>query len=119
MHGTTRARTANPVATKTGVNAVVWIGRDRAIVLREGDGDVAESIVPLPELAATTPIALAEIAHRIGHVDRVLVLGSDNMRTALEREIVAIGHAPDTIREAPVEGTVDREGLLAQLHRLA
>ena len=69
--------------------------------------------------AAADPAALAEVAHFVGHVDRVLVLGSDDLRTALEREIVAIGHAPETIREAPVEGPVDREALLARLRRLA
>ena len=55
---------------------------------------------------ATTPV-LAEIAHCIGEVDRVLVLGTDDLRTALEREIVAIGHRPETIRDAVLEGPVD------------
>lgn len=88
-------------------------------MLRDASGAVAEAEVPLPDVAATTPIALAEVAHLVGHVDRVLVLGSEDLRTALEREIVAIGHAPETIREATLEGPVDREALLARLRRLA
>ena len=52
-------------------------------------------------------------------MDRVLVLGNDDLRTALEREIVAIGHRPETIREAVVEGPVDEAVLLARLRRLA
>jgi hypothetical protein len=119
MHGTTRAhRVEKPAGT--GANAVVWIGRDRAVVVRDGaDGAFDEAEVAFPAAPAATPLALAEIAHRIGEVDRVLVMGSDELRTALEREIVAIGHAPETIREAEVEGPVDREVLLAKLRRLA
>jgi len=121
MHGTTRTRmhTADKPA-RTGRNAVVWIGQRRVLVLRDtGGGTLDEVEVVLPDMPAATPTALAEIAHRIGVVDRVLVLGPDDLRTALEREIVAIGHAPDTIREAVLEGPVDREVLLAKLRGLA
>ena len=119
MHGTTRARTA-PTSTRTGMNAVVWIGGGRALVVRDAEaGGFDESEVALPDALGATPLALAEVAHRIGAVDRVLVMGSDDLRTALEREIVAIGHAPETIREAELEGPVDREVLLARLRRLA
>jgi hypothetical protein len=105
---------------KTGRNAVVWIGQGRALVFRDRElGGLDEAVVPLPDAFACTPSALAEIAHRIGAVDRVLVMGSDELRTALEREIVAIGHAPETIREAVLEGPVSREDLLERLRRLA
>ncbi len=120
MHGATRTRhAATAAAARTGMNAVVWIGGGSAVVLR-GDGrEVAESEVALPDDLGTTPLALAEVAHRIGRVDHVLVMGPDDLRTALEREIVAIGHAPDTIREAVLEGPVDRAVLLERLRRLA
>jgi hypothetical protein len=75
--------------------------------------------LPVPYVSTATPPALAEIAHRIGEVDRVLVLGTDDLRTALEREIVAIGHRPETIREAVLEGPVDEAMLVARLRRLA
>ena len=118
MHGSTRARpAAKPAAT--GANAVVLIANGRALVLRDAAGAIAETEVPLPDLAATTPVALAEVAHAVGHVDRVLVMGAQELRIALEREIVAIGHAPETIREMAVEGPVDRTELLARLRRLA
>ena len=118
MQGSTRARTAARPARR--MNAVVWIGRQRALVLRDDEsGGYDESEVAIPETPASTPPALAEIAHRIGPVDRVLVMGPADLRTALEREIVAIGHAPETIREAAVEGPVDRDVLLAQLRRMA
>ena len=85
------------------------------------DGELADAGAADPGRAAATPPALAEVAHRIGDVDRVLVLGTDELRTALEREIVAIGHRPETIREAAAcEGPVEpRAALLARLRRLA
>jgi hypothetical protein len=119
MHGTTRTRVPTKAAG-TGVNAVVWIGHGRAVVLRDREGGDPEEIeVAIPDSLAATPPALAEVAHWIGAVDRVLVLGTDDLRTALEREIVAIGHHPETIREAAIEGPVDREILRDRLRRLA
>jgi hypothetical protein len=121
MHGTTRTRlhaAAKPAGT--GMNAVVWIGPGRALALRDtGTGTTDETEVALPSMPAAMPTALAEVAHFIGTVDRVLVIGPDELRTALEREIVAIGHAPETIRETTLEGPVDRDVLLGALRRLA
>lgn len=115
MHGTTRTRTLER-PSETGVNAVVWIEPGRAVVVRGGDQVPASSTeVPLPSLAAITPPALAEVAHSIGEVDHVLVLGRDDLRTALEREIVAIGHRPEIIREAATDGTPDEAALVARL----
>jgi pyrrolidone-carboxylate peptidase len=118
MHGKSRPRPpARPTAT--GINAVVWIGPDRAIVVRGGDGgEVASSEVRIPPLLAETPPALAEVAHSIGRVDHVLVLGAAELRTALEREIVAIGHRPETIRDAEAEEPVDTQVLAERLGEL-
>jgi pyrrolidone-carboxylate peptidase len=118
MHGKSRSRPpARPAAT--GVNAVVWIGPDRALVVRGGDGgDVASSEVLIPALPAETPPALAEVAHSIGRVDHVLVLGATDLRTALEREIVAIGHRPETIRDDEIDEPVDRAVLVRRLAEL-
>jgi hypothetical protein len=118
MHGTTRLRPARQ-GVGTGINAVVWIEPGRALLVRGGDGDDHATLeLPVPYESAATPPALAEIAHRIGEVDRVLVFGNDELRTALEREIVAIGHRPETIREAALDGPVDEAVLLARLRRL-
>ncbi len=118
MHGKSRSRlAARPAAT--GINAVVWIGPDRAIVVRGGDGgELASNEVRIPPLPAETPPALAEVARSIGQVDHVLVLGARDLRTALEREIVAIGHRPETIRDAEVEEPVDRSVLADRLAEL-
>jgi hypothetical protein len=118
MHGTSRTRTADRPAA-TGINAVVWIEPGRAVVVRGGDATAPETVeLPIPTLPAVTPPALAEVAHSIGVVDHVLVLGPDELRTALEREIVAIGHRPETIREAQVTGPMDMDALVERLARL-
>jgi len=118
MQGSTRHRPADGPA-RTGVNAVVWIERGRALVVRgAGDAQPESLELPVPELPAITPPALAEIAHAIGVVDRVLVIGPDDLRTALEREIVAIGHRPETIREADLDGPPDEAALIARLAAL-
>ncbi len=118
MRGTTRPRpTTHPAGT--GINAVVWIEPGRAIVVRGSDtGEPASLELPVPPTPAATPAALADIAHRIGAVDRVLVLGTDDLRIALEREIVAIGHRPESIREEPVTSRLDESALVARLRRL-
>lgn len=119
MHGTTRPRTTvHPAAT--GAHAVVWVGPGRAVIVRGVAGEEPATIeTVIPDRPTAMPSALADVAHRIGEVDRVLVLGADDLRTALEREIVAIGHRPETIRDAVVEGPVDTAVLLEKLRRLA
>ncbi len=118
MHGTARHRTREQ-ATELGVNAVVWIEPGRALVVRGGDGaDLSSTEVRIPAAPALAPPALAEVAHSIGAVDRVLVLGEGDLRIALEREIVAIGHRPETIREAEVTGPVDEAVLADRLAHL-
>ncbi len=119
MHGTTRPRpTLQPAAS--GINAVVWIEPGRALVVRgTGEGSPASLEMAVPDAYGEAPAVLAEIARRIGEVDRVLILGDTDLRTALEREIVAIGHHPETIREAVVEGPVEQADLVARLRRLA
>jgi hypothetical protein len=119
MHGTTRTRSAvHPAGT--GVNAVVWIEPGRAIVVRGSATGQPETLeVRIPHAPTEAAPALAEVAHGVGEVDRVLVLGIDDLRTALEREIVAIGHRPESIREEAVAGPLAEADLVARLHRLA
>jgi hypothetical protein len=119
MHGTTRPRpTVHPAVT--GVNAVVWIEPGRALLVRgRADGETSSIETHIPDRPTSTLPALAAVAHQVGPVDRVLVLGTDELRTALEREIVAIGHRPETIQDAVLEGPVDTDVLLAKLRRLA
>jgi hypothetical protein len=119
MHGTARSRPATDPAGNH-VNAVVWIEPGKALVVRGGAGGTISSFeVHIPDATAKTPPALAMIAHSIGPVDRVLIMGSDDLRTALEREIVAIGHHPETIREGSLTGPVDEASLIARLESIS
>jgi hypothetical protein len=119
MHGMPRSKTAVVAPAATHMNAVVWIEPGRAIVVRGGDGaELPAMELPIPSVPAVTPPALAEVALSIGKVDRVLVLGMDELRIALEREIVAIGHRPETIRDADVTGPMDEAALRERLATL-
>jgi hypothetical protein len=120
MHGTIRTRTAHEPAPVERHNAAVWIEPGRALVVRDLGGGGTDTLeVGIPLQPASVPPALAAVAHHVGKAARVLVIGPADLRTALEREIVAIGHRPDAIREGAAEGPVDRDGLLAKLRRLA
>jgi hypothetical protein len=119
MHGTTRTR---PAAPPVGANlsAVVWIEPGRAIIVRgSGTGEPASLELAVPPTPGATAPVFAEIAHRIGDVDRVLILGAEDLRTALEREIVAVGHRPEAIREETGAVRPDEAALIARFHRLA
>lgn len=116
MQGTTRHR-PHPTPAGPEQHAVVWIEAGRAIVARRTAGAadaVVETLAPAPG-----PLGIADVAHRVGTAAHVLVLGPDEARLALEREIVAIGHHPERIREERVEGPMDLEGVTARLDRLA
>jgi hypothetical protein len=120
MHGMPRSKGRAALAhAEPHLNAVVWLEPGRALVVRGGDGaDLPAMELPIPSMPAATPPALAEIAHSIGKVDRVLVLGTDELRIALEREIVAIGHRPETIRDADVAEPMDEAALRERLASL-
>ena len=111
MHGTSPTGSAEQ-ATLTGVNAVVWIEPGRALIVRGAcwptadlhgaadprdtgrDAAGARRGCPLPSARWTGSSCWA----------------SDELRTALEREIVAIGHRPETIREADAQRPDGRGG---------
>lgn len=120
MRGSTRRRPL-PASAEPLVNAVVWIEPGRALIVHGGlSGPAAES-VSIPEAPPAAALALADTASRIGQVGQVghvLVLGTEGLRTALEREIAALGLHPQVICEAVVEGPVDDATLIAALRRL-
>ncbi len=119
MHGTIHTRPVQDSAPAEHHNAVVWIEPGRALIVRDLDGGGTDTLeIGIPLQPAVVPPALAAVAHHVGRAHRVLVIGPADLRTALEREIVAIGHRPDVIREAVVDGPVDREILLGKLRRL-
>jgi hypothetical protein len=118
MRGSTRPR-PTPAEVSPTVNAVVWIEPGRALVVRGGDPQPSPVEVPIPITPTAAAPALAQVARLVGPVGHVLVLGSSDLRTALEREIVALGHRPEVICEAVVEGPVDDATLIGRLRALA
>ena len=118
MRGASHARPALK-PRRTGTNAVVWIEPGRALIVRDIGTDAPALLeLPLPEAYAATPAALADVAIHVGDVDRLLVLGDADLRIALEREVVALGHRPEAIREEPIDGPLDADALVALLRRL-
>ncbi len=123
MHGKARSGAA-PLGDRivadgerTRPDAMTWVDRDHAIVARTTtDGDVDVVRFPLPHDAGGRAIALADVVHAIG-ARRVIVMGDEPDRTALEREYVTVFRRPDLIvdevREGPV-GTTDLAGLLRE-----
>ena len=100
--------------------AVVWVEPGRAVVARGTGVDAPVIAVVALATADESPTpALAAVARAIGEVERVVVVGPAELRLALEREFVAIGHRPDVIRDAVLEGPIDTGVILEELRRLA
>jgi ribonucleotide monophosphatase NagD (HAD superfamily) len=115
MQGTTRARIAAPA--QPGVNAAVWIEPARALVARAVPGVADPTVEEVVLTSGAT--AIADVAHKVADADRVLVLGPDDLRLALERELVVIGHHPERLREEPASGRrMTAEDLVARLRRM-
>lgn len=121
MHGTTRARPAAHTA-RNGINAVVWIEPARAIIVRGGSGEEGSTVHLELTLdgAGSVPSAasLAQVAHTVVDAEHVLILGPDDVRTALERELVAIAHHPEAIVEERSAGRIEEAELVARYRRL-
>ena len=99
-------------------SAVIWIDeRTASIATMAGDGRAATNRIERglePE-----PSYLARVVRAIGDRERVVVLGPNDMRLALEREYVAIHHRPDRLVDVePARGITELE-LLRRLRELA
>ena len=82
--------------------AIVWIDRAHAhtIVVESGGRLLVESLtLPNEREDTAETVALAHVVEAIGDAPRVLLLGDNTMRTALEREYVALRQRPDRLVE--------------------
>ena len=98
MHNERSRRAGARTAPRPSSSAITWIDRGRAIVARTttpGSFDVTEVYLPL-ESPEGGP-ALARVADVIGDRERVVITGTPEMRTALEREYVSIYRRPDRL----------------------
>lgn len=99
-------------------SAVVWIDENRAIVASvEGDGQT--SMCDITRGALHEASYLEQVVRAVGDRRRVMILGPDEARLALEREYVAVYHRPERLVDVEPAHVVGRDELLALAHTLA
>ena len=99
-------------------DAVVWIDERHAIIARS-EPEQAISTVEIRRLARPENRYLAQVVHEMTGRERVMVIGPEPIRLALERRFVSVSHRPDRLMAPPPEtrtanhGPVDPIGVLA------
>jgi hypothetical protein len=115
MHGTRSSRTPAR-STLRRADTVTWIDRRRAFVARlTPHGAVEIDEFPLPAEEPGRILAIAAVAHAIGDRERIVVLGPESSRIALERELVSIFRRPDRLVDQESNGPVGPAALVALL----
>jgi hypothetical protein len=100
--------------TSDGPSAVVWIDTRHAIVARTVDADR----VFMAEIERGTDGEtqyLAHVVREIGDRERVMIVGQNGVRLALEREYVSISHRPDRLVGAPLGAWSNRTEIVNRL----
>ena len=99
-------------------SAVVWVnGREAHVVAMSGDGRISTCDITrgwLPEGSY-----LARAVRAIGDRRRVVILGPNSARLALEREYVTLFRRPDRLIDVEPAGPVASEDLIERLRTLA
>jgi hypothetical protein len=99
-------------------SAVVWIDDQSATVARVDDsGWISTQWVDRGPDAEI--VYVEHVIREIGDRERVMILGPDSVRLALEREYVAIYRRPDRLVDVEPSGAVDEVALVQHLRRLA
>jgi hypothetical protein len=120
MHNETAPRPGTSLLPRPHSSAITWIDRRHALVARtmpSGAIDVTE--IDVTETADGTPSNLIRVADAIGDRERVVITGSLGMRTALEREYVAIYQRPDRLVDVEPDAPLSRRELVERLRELA
>jgi hypothetical protein len=108
-----------PTWTRDKHDVAVLIRRNQAIVVEQlPDGEVLVGTVPAGHTADRLPY-LARVAHRIGQPNSLFILGSEPLRTELEREWVSITHLPERIVDVRTPRRVTAGDLVDRLRALA
>ena len=115
----TEMQTLGPAAGEgVAPSAVVWInGREASVVAVSRDGRVSTFEISrgwLPE-----PSYLAQVVRVIGDRPRVMILGPNSLRLALEREYVAIYRRPDRLVDVEPAGPLSPAELVDRVRMLA
>jgi hypothetical protein len=99
-------------------SAVVWIDARRAVVATMNEkGRISSRALDRGD-DPEAPF-LARVVHAIGDRERVIMLGPDMVRLALEREYVAIFHTPDRLVDVEPSGPVYKDQLEDRVRELA
>jgi hypothetical protein len=104
--------------SRTVSSAVVWIDQRHAYVARMSP----EGLIETQTLDLGTDdetLDLARVVHAIGDHARVVILGPDNARLALEREYVTIYHRPERLVDVEPAGPIEETDLVDRLRELA
>ena len=114
----TTMTTLNPTVSQTTPSAVVWIDATRAVVACvEGDGDSSTCDITRGSLHESQ--YLGQVIRVIGDRPRVMILGPDSARLALEREYVAVFHRPERLVDVEPTQLVGTDELLDRARTLA
>jgi hypothetical protein len=105
-----------PAAHPAHAAAVVWLDRTHALVARVHDGHSVVTQVDRDTDAETQ--YLVRVLHEAESCDRVVVMGSDPSRIALEREYVALYRRPDRLIDLGPSHAAARSDLIDQLRML-
>jgi hypothetical protein len=120
MHNDTTPRARQQRLPRPHSSAFTWIDRHHALVARtmpSGAIDVTE--LDLPGFEQDEAQTLTRVADLIGDRERVIITGPRAVRTALERQYVAIYHRPDRLIDVEPDGPMTRRQLVERLHELA
>jgi hypothetical protein len=99
-------------------DSVVWVDEDRAIIAQR-DATDGIATVEIRRAMRSDERYLGQIVHEIGGHQRVMVVGPQPIRLALERRFVAVGHRPDRLMALPVPNRPVGERIAAGMDRLA
>ena len=76
-------------------SAVVWLDRTHALIARAHEG--RPEVTEVNRSFDTEPAYLLRVLHDAADCDRLVVMGPDADRVALEREYVALYRRPDRL----------------------
>jgi hypothetical protein len=115
----TGLQTLDPVAIEGVVpSAVAWInGRHASVVAMSRDGRISTCEITRGWMREQP--YLAQVVRVIGDRQRVMILGPNSVRLALEREYVAMYRRPDRLVDVEPAGRVSPEDLVDRVRTLA
>jgi len=94
-------------------SAIVWLDSRRALVARMAEGHPV--VTQVDRYVEPEADFLLRIIHEAAECDRLVVLGPEPARLALEREYVALYRRPDRLIDAGPELAPDRAELADRL----